>query len=65
MLHYHGTPITPKAELEKLKGKHFCVSYADPRAADWCVSNAQSIMWDNGAFSTYTRGKDFNKGRLH
>ena len=62
MLHYHGTPITPKAELDKLAGKNFCVSYASPRDADWCIKNAQSIMWDNGAFSSYTRGAGFDKG---
>lgn len=61
MLHYHGTPISPKSELEKLSGKNFCVSYAHPWNADWCIMNAQSIMWDNGAFSAYTKGKTFNK----
>jgi len=61
MMHYHGTPITPRKELNKLAGKHFCVSFAEPRDASWCIDNAQSIMWDNGAFSAYTRGKPFNK----
>lgn len=61
MLHYHGTPITPRRELEKLKGKNFCVSYAQPQDALWCVDNAQSVMWDNGAFSAFTKGKPFNK----
>lgn len=61
MIHYHGTPITPKLELEKLSGKNFCVSFADHRDADWCIRNAQSIMWDNGAFSSYTRGHKFDK----
>lgn len=61
MIHYHGTPITPRSELERLKGKHFCISYADPRDAEWAIKNAQSVMWDNGAFSAYTRGKEFNK----
>ena len=60
MIHYHGTPITPRVELEKLSGKNFCVSFAHPQDADWCTKNAQSIMWDNGAFSSYTRGKKFN-----
>ena len=60
MIHYHGTPLGPKAELEKLRGKHFCVSYARRDNTQWCIKYAQSIMWDNGAFSTYTRGKTFN-----
>lgn len=61
MLHYHGTPITRRdPDLEKLKGHNFCVSYSDPRDSDWCITNAQSIMWDNGAFSSYTRGIPFD-----
>lgn len=62
MIHYHGTPISKRdPHLVKLAGRHFCVSYADPRDAQWCIENAQSIMWDNGAFSAYTRGAAFNK----
>jgi len=60
MIHYHGTPLTPRAELEKVAGRHFCVSYAAPQDADWCLRNAQSVMWDNGAFSAFTQGKDFD-----
>ena len=61
MIHYHGTPISKRnPHLEKLMGKHFCVSYAFPHDQYWCIENAQSIMWDNGAFTTYTKGKDFN-----
>lgn len=56
-LHYHGTPLTPRAELAKMAGKHFCVSYAHPADADWCASYGQSVMWDNGAFSLHTKGK--------
>ena len=57
MIHYHGTPLTPRSELLKMAGKHFCVSYADPRDADWCLAHGQSVMWDNGAFSLHTKGK--------
>jgi len=60
MLHYHGTPLTPKSELETLAGKNFCVSHAHQRDTEWLIRNAQSIMWDNGAFSAYTKGKAFN-----
>lgn len=56
MIHYHGTPLTPKAELETMAGLCFCVPFVRPDAADWCLKNAQSIMWDNGAFSAHTRG---------
>jgi len=58
MIHYHGTPLTPRSELQKLAGKNFCVSFADPRDADWCLAHAQSVMWDNGAYSHFTQDKD-------
>lgn len=57
MIHYHGTPLTPRADLQKMAGKCFCVSFANPADADWCLNNGQSVMWDNGAFTTYQRGK--------
>lgn len=60
MIHYHGTPITPRKHLEKMAGRHFCVSFAHPQDADWCMENGQSVMWDNGAFSAYTKGKQFD-----
>lgn len=60
MIHYHGTPITPHSERLKMAGKCFCVSYAAPNDAEWCLSHGQSVMWDNGAFSTYTRGASFD-----
>ncbi len=61
MIHYHGTPITPRSELIKMAGRHFCVSFAHPQDADWCLENGQSVMWDNGAFSAFTKGKAFNE----
>lgn len=61
MIHYHGTPITPRSSLDLLAGKHFCVSYARPENAQWCIQNGQSVMWDNGAFSAYTRGAAFDE----
>ena len=57
MIKYHGTPLTPRSELLKMAGKNFCVSFAAPNDADWCLAHGQSIMWDNGAFSAYTKGK--------
>lgn len=57
MLHYHGTPITPRSKLLAMAGKHFCVSFADKRDGDWCLLHGQSVMWDNGAFSAFTKGK--------
>jgi len=60
MIHYHGTPLTPRRELQKMAGKHFCVSFANPGDADWCLSHGQSVMWDNGAFSMRDAKKAFD-----
>ena len=56
MIHYHGTPITPQSERQKMAGKHFCVSFNRPDDAEWCLLNGQSVMWDNGAFTAFTKG---------
>ncbi len=55
MIHYHGTPITPRERLYELAGRHFCVSYAEPRDVKVCHEIGQSVMLDNGAFSFWTR----------
>lgn len=51
MLHYHGTPITPRAELLTLAGRNFCVSFAQPQDIRACHEIGQSVMLDNGAYS--------------
>lgn len=56
MIHYHGTPITPRERLYELAGRHFCVSVAEPRDVKVCHEIGQSVMLDNGAFSFWTRG---------
>jgi hypothetical protein len=55
VIHYHGTPITPRSTLYQLAGRHFCVSFADPRDVKVCHEIGQSVMLDNGAF-TFWRG---------
>ena len=65
MIHYHGTPLTPRSELYKMAGKHFCVSFAHPQDADVCLHIGQSVMWDNGAFTAYSKGTEFNLPRLY
>ena len=65
MLHYHGTPITPREKLYLLKGRHFCVSFAEPRDADVCMQIGQSVLWDNGAFSLHTKGKPIDEAALY
>lgn len=53
MIHYHGTPISPRSVLETLAGRHFCVSYARPEDVKVCHRIGQSVMLDNGAFSIW------------
>lgn len=60
MLHYHGTPITPRAQLERMAGRLFCVSYAAPQDLNACLRIGQGVMLDNGAFSAKTRGLPFD-----
>lgn len=60
MLHYHGTPITPKVALQSMAGKMFCVSYFRPDNLKVCLEIGQSLMLDNGAFSCKTRGVPFD-----
>ena len=43
-----------------MAGKHFCVSFANPENADWCQSNGQSVMWDNGAFTFFRQGGELD-----
>jgi hypothetical protein len=56
-LHYHGTPITPQEVFLRLKGRCFCVSFADGRQVRVAHEIGQSVMLDNGAFSLWRAGK--------
>jgi hypothetical protein len=57
-IHYHGLPITPRAELlTHMAGRHFCVSFKDPRDVAVAHQIGQSVMLDNGAFSYWKEGK--------
>lgn len=60
MIHYHGTPITPMRELLAMTGRHYCVSFAAPHDKMRCLSIGQSVMFDNGAFSAFTRGAELD-----
>lgn len=61
MIHYHGTPITPRAQLQRMAGRHFCVSFAAPQDLKTCLAIGQSVMFDNGAFSAFTRNMPFDE----
>ncbi len=56
MIHYHGTPISPRHVLHTLAGRHFCVSHAAPRDVATCHQIGQGVLLDNGAYSTWRRG---------
>lgn len=60
MIHYHGTPITPAEQFMRMAGRHFCVSYAQTQDLRKALLIGQSVMFDNGAFSTWRRGLPFN-----
>jgi hypothetical protein len=60
MIHYHGTPITPRATLLRLGGRSFCVSFGDPRDIIPCHEIGESVMLDNGAYMAWTRGHKLN-----
>lgn len=59
-IHYHGTPISPISAFYQLAGRHFCVSFADPRDVARAHDLGQSVMLDNGAFSVWRRGAILN-----
>lgn len=64
-IHFHGTPITPAAQLVRMAGEHFCVSFYRPDNADACEAIGQSVLWDNGAFSAFTRGAQIDERALY
>lgn len=64
-IHYHGTPLTPRFEMLKMAGKCFCVSFANPGDADWCLQNGQAVMWDNGRFTQFTQGTPVDDAKLY
>lgn len=61
MIHFHGTPLTPRSALLTMAGAHFCVPFSDPRDEDVCQQIGQSIMFDNGAFTTFRQGRTFDR----
>lgn len=49
---YHGTPITPRAEMISVGlDRSLCVSYHHRRDAPYAEFIARRLMYDNGAFS--------------
>lgn len=58
MIHYHGTPMTPSADMVKaFAAKHAMVSFEHPTQLEVAAEICQSIVLDNGAFSAWRQGK--------
>ena len=63
MIHYHGTPMTPVADMVKsFAMRHAMVSFENPEQMAVCAEICQSVVLDNGAFSAWKQKKsyDFN-----
>lgn len=65
MMHYHGTPISPRSTLYELAGRNFCISFAKPQDVKVCHEIGQSVMLDNGAFSVWRRGLEIDWHEWH
>lgn len=58
MIHYHGLPMTPLADmLRAMRSRHAMVSYEDHRQIEEAAEICQSIVLDNGAFSAWRAGR--------
>jgi len=57
VIHYHGTPITPRSKLLEMGGANFCVSFADKRDIEVAHQIGASVMIDNGAFTMWKKDR--------
>lgn len=55
---YHGTPLTPNAQLRTLKGHNFVVPFIRPDNIRLLLEEgvASKVMLDSGAYSAWRRG---------
>lgn len=61
MIHYHGTPFTPNADMVKsFTAKHCMVSFERPDQIEIAAEICQSVVLDNGAFSAWRQGKPYD-----
>lgn len=57
MIPYHGTPMTPAADMvTAFKGRNAMVSYSDPRQMDVAAEICQSVIGDCGSFNAWQQG---------
>lgn len=58
MIHYHGLPMTPTADMVKaFAGRHGMVSFEHPDQIENAAEVCQSVVLDNGAFSAWKQKK--------
>ena len=61
MIHYHGGPITPETcAIRAWSGRHAFVSFAHSDQISLAAWVCQSFALDNGAFSVWKSGRDFD-----
>lgn len=67
MIKYHGTPIGGKTEdaAKFLNNRHALVSFAYPNDIGVVADVCSSFILDNGAFTTWKTGKEFDKNKYY
>lgn len=62
MIHYHGAPVGCPADAAARfwSGRHAFVSFAEPSQLPVIADACQSFCIDNGAFSAWTQGIEFD-----
>jgi hypothetical protein len=61
MIRYHGTPMTPVADMIKaFSNRHAMVSYAHPEQMEVCAEICWSTVLDNGAFTAWKNGQPYD-----
>lgn len=57
MIHFHGTPLTPTADMaQAFARRHAMVSFAHPQQMEIAAEVCQSVVLDNGAFPAWIKG---------
>lgn len=61
LIHYHGIPLTPAADMVKsFATRHAMVSFAHPEQITLAAEICQSVILDNGAFSAWKSKHEFD-----
>ena len=57
---YHGTPITPNAAMRLLGSRAYCISFYWKGQVELAEEISPWLMYDNGAFTAFTKGVQIN-----